>query len=187
MSTVLLFPLAVILATGGTVAPERLTFWLDARLNDAQQAEVIASAMERMAKDTARLERAARREDAGVLVRLRLGARRAEREGRGQSTGFGPEQAEQLGATAATSTSIQLDFHVVDVLRGETVFEQRVRGGLPLTAGTRIADPALRARLSHVVDIVDDWAKVQPIDTSSATHVAPKLDGLDDAERARAL
>ena len=30
---------------------------------------------------------------------------------------------------------------------------------MPLTAGKRIADPALRARLSHVVDVVEDWAK----------------------------
>lgn len=139
MSTVLL-ALAVVLTTGGTAAPEPLTFWLDARLNDAQQAEVIASAMERMAEGTERLARAARRED----------------------------------------------FQVVDLLSGETVFEQRVRCGLPLTAGTRLADPALRARLSHVVDVVDDWAKELPLITSSATTFAPELDGVDGAERARA-
>jgi|GEM_PF-4152930 len=183
MSTVLL-ALAVTLATGVRTASEPATFWLDAHLNDVQQAEVIASAMERMARGTGRIERAARKEDADVLVTLRLGALRTERDGGTQSTGFGPEETAQVDAT---STRILLDFQVLDLLSGETVFEQRVRCGLPLTAGTRLADPALRARLSHVVDVIDDWAKERPVDTSSATTFAPKLDGLDDAERARTL
>ena len=179
MSTVLL-ALAVTLATGS----EPATFWLDARLNDVQQAEVIASAMERMARGTGRLERAGRKEDADVLVSLKLGALRTERDGGTQSTGFGPEETAQVDAT---STRILLDFQVLDLLSGETVFGQRVRCGLPLTAGTRLADPALRARLSHIVDVIDDWVKERPIETSHATTFAPKLDGLDDAERARTL
>ena len=179
-------PLALMLTASAAAPADRITFWLDARLADREQVDVIFSAMERMAKGSDRLERATHREEADVLVRLRLGARRTEREETAPTSDFGPEAAEPENAITA-STSIQLDFDVVDVLRGERVLEQRARCRLPLTSGRRVVDPALRAHLSDVVQRIDDWAKQQPLDRSSPAEFAPELAGLDGVSRARVL
>jgi tetratricopeptide (TPR) repeat protein len=147
----------------------------------AEEAGTLESALARMVEGK-RVTTAARREDSRYLVRIRLEGYGATSDGLELTGGIGSGgiggELEVADPSQPTS-SARVVIGLVDVLEGITLLERAVKCRLPLTERGRITDPALRANLSHVVDVMEKSARSIPRDQPEEAY------GPDEGERKR--
>ncbi|MFQ5789339.1 MAG: hypothetical protein ACE5JI_02575 [Acidobacteriota bacterium] len=170
---------------------EKLLFWLEARGLSSQEVQVLGSSLDRMARRSKSIAPAMRREDADLFLRLNVGTLEREAEVEDFFPGLGRESlatpGEQVEDVASPTRQVKLE--LVDILNADSLFERSLRCRLPLTRGNIVSDHALRANLSHAVDLMKEWAGRKG-GLAVAPHFGPsevEREGLSGAEQARAL
>jgi tetratricopeptide (TPR) repeat protein len=143
--------------------PGTATYWIDALRFSPEDSLSIASAVARMVEDK-NVAAARRRDEADLLIRLRLGPARGTSQGSETSSSAGREPDEaQIETEAAVSTAIAaVELSLVDVVEGATLLERSLRCRMPLAEGARVSDPMLRASLSDVAAGMGTWGASRP-------------------------
>jgi tetratricopeptide (TPR) repeat protein len=171
------------------VAAAQESFWLETARFPPPESEAIASAVARMAEGKKGLVLAARREDARFFLRLRLGAQGEESDGFLVAGSAAPTSELDLAEASGPTAIARVDLSLTSVLDGEILFERSLKCQLPLAQRNRLLDPALRANLSHVVDVMAKARKEASKDEGAAEFGPSEQDRkrLSGAELARAL
>jgi tetratricopeptide (TPR) repeat protein len=148
------------------------TYWIDAVRFAPQDSQSIAGALAKMV-ERKNVTPARRREEADLLLRVRLGPARVAGEApeSGPGASRGPDEslleAEPVSAAVA---AVALD--LVDVVEGTKLLERNLRCRMPLVEGTRVSDPMLRASLSDVATGMETWAASRPSSASAESFGA---------------
>jgi tetratricopeptide (TPR) repeat protein len=157
----------------------------------AEETKALESALARMVRGKG-IVPSSRREDSRFLVRVRVGGSGGAGDalGLGGGVGSGGLGSElEIADPSQPSSSARVDIRLVDVLEGETLLERGVKCRLPLTQSGRVADPALRANLSLVVDVMEESVQAGPGGRGRETYAVDESvrARLSPAELARAL
>jgi tetratricopeptide (TPR) repeat protein len=152
--------LLLLLGAAAASAPEAgsATYWIDAARFAPQDSQSIAGALAKMV-ERKNVTPARRREEADLLLRVRLGPARAAGEVPESGPGPSREPDESSIETDPVSTAVAaVALDLVDVVEGTRLLERSLRCRMPLAEGTRVSDPMLRAGLADVAAGMETWA-----------------------------